>query len=75
MTLKEYLENLNEFISEHPEALDYTVVTSADDEGNYYNPVHYSPTLGLFKNGEFTHIDNFEDCELNVDDINSVCIN
>ena len=75
MTLEEYLNNLNEFIAEHPEALHYTVVTSADDEGNYYNPVHYSPTLGLFKNGEFTHIDNFEDCELDNDDIKSVCIN
>lgn len=75
MTLEEYLNNLNEFVVEHPEALHYTVVTSADDEGNYYNPVHYSPTLGLFKNGEFTHIDNFEDCELDNDDANSVCVN
>lgn len=75
MTLKEYLENLNEFIAEHPEALEYEVVTSADDEGNYYNPVHYTPSIGLFEDGEFTQLDNFEECEIDNKDANSVCIN
>ena len=75
MTLKEYLENLNEFVAEHPEALEYEVVTSADDEGNYYNPVHYTPSIGLFKDDEFTHKDNFEECEIDNEDANSVCIN
>jgi hypothetical protein len=75
MTLKEYIENLNEFVKENPEALEYEVVTSADDEGNYYNPVHYTPSMGLFEDGEFTHQDNFEECEIDNEDANAVCIN
>ena len=46
MTLREYLDNLNKAVNEHPEYLELEVITSKDDEGNGYNVVYYGPTVG-----------------------------
>ena len=69
MTLKEFIDNLNKLAEENPEALDMDVVTSADDEGNWFNEVHCPPTIGVFKDGEF--------CEPESEDeaVNAVCVN
>jgi len=75
MTLREFMENLNEFIKEHPESLDLQVITSGDDEGNYYNPVYYTPSTGFFEDGEFTCSAHLEESDRDEDDINAVCIN
>jgi hypothetical protein len=75
MTLKEYIENLNEFVKENPEALDYIVVYSSDDEGNSYSQVYYTPSIGQYKDYEFIHAENFEDREMDGEDANAVCIN
>lgn len=55
MTLKEYVDNLNKLIKERPETAEFDVVTSKDDEGNGYNLVYYSPTVGEYdaKDREF----------------------
>jgi len=47
MTLKEFMENLNKFIEENPEALNMLVVYSSDDEGNKYHPVVHEPVKGI----------------------------
>lgn len=52
-TLREYMEELKELAEAHPEALDYPVVYSRDDEGNGFQHVHYSPDVGHFEDGEF----------------------
>ena len=52
MTLKEFISNLNEFVEENPKALDMQVVTSKDDEGNGYNQVYYTPSVGNFDEDE-----------------------
>jgi len=66
MRFKEYLENLNKLAIEKPETLDYTVISSVDDEGNGYNPVIYSPSLGEYDDNEFqSETENF----------NAICIN
>jgi len=66
MTLKEFKENLDEFIAENPEALDLLVITARDDEGNGFNPVHYTPSMGRYEDREF------EQDSLNA---NAVCLN
>ena len=67
MKLKEFIENLNDFVKEYPESLDLEVITSKDDEGNGYNAVHYKPSKGVFDDGCFDDQDN--------ENINAICIN
>lgn len=66
MKLKEYIEGLNELVEQNPEALEMEVCSSADDEGNYFNPVHFGPTLGEMTDGEF---------DQETETPNTVCIN
>ena len=53
MKLKQYLEILNEMVKDNPEILEYDVIYSSDDEGNNFDFVNYSPTVGEFKEEEF----------------------
>jgi hypothetical protein len=71
MTLKTYIAGLQEIAEKHPGAI---VVYAADDEGNSYSPVHYTGTVGNFKDGEFQSQKNLKDAG---DDspLNAVCIN
>lgn len=75
MTLKEFMENLNEFIKENPETLEMEVVTSKDDEGNGYNRVYYTPSKGMYEDGDFISFDSLEDYGKDEDEINAVCLN
>lgn len=43
MKLKDYISHLQKIAKNHP---DLEVVYSADDEGNSYGAVHYSPAVG-----------------------------
>ena len=54
MKLKEFIESLNEIVKENPNSLEMEVICSADDEGNHFNRVYYSPTIGRYNSdGEF----------------------
>jgi hypothetical protein len=75
MTLKEYIENLNEFAKLNPEMMDMQVITSSDDEGNGYNLVHYSPSKGIYEDGGFIPSSNYEDDERDENETNAVCVN
>ena len=67
MKLSEYITSLNKLLEENPEAADYLVITSIDDEGNGFNPVHYEPQIGGY---------NKEENEFSVNlTANSVCLN
>jgi hypothetical protein len=44
----QFIENLNNLIKEMPECADFDVVTSKDDEGNGFSPVHYEPQIGSY---------------------------
>ncbi len=68
MKLKNFLENLNEFVKQNPKVLELDVVTSSDDEGNSYNLVHYSPSIGIYEDREFEATED-------LDEADSVCIN
>jgi hypothetical protein len=78
MKLKEYLENLNNFVKENPDALDLEVIYSSDDEGNDFQAVHYTPQMGIFEGGyrgEFISSEQLEDWDRSKEEINAVCIN
>lgn len=75
MTLKEYINNLTKFAEENPEALDMQVVTSKDDEGNGYNPVYFEPSKGIFEEGDFITVEQYEEYERNSSETNAVCVN
>lgn len=71
MNFKTYVENLNKLLTEHPEYGGFNVVTSADDEGNWYSPIYFAPTVGFFADGEFTGEVDFD----TLDEINAICVN
>ena len=81
MTLKDYIANLGKIVEENPEHGDLQVVYSKDDEGNGYQGVHYTPTIGMqdFDEGEFTSFNEDPDVHpedtCTVDEINAICIN
>ena len=67
MNLKEYATSLNKLLEDHPEAAEFQVVTSIDDEGNGFNKVFYEPQLGGY---------NEEDREFDENLVhNAVCLN
>ena len=73
MTLREYLNELQEFAETFPECLDMDVIYSRDDEGNGYQKVYYGPNKGVFE--EFISAEQLEDWNREPEDINAVCIN
>lgn len=46
MTFREFVDNCNKLIAERPEIGEYQAIAASDDEGNYFTPVHYTPTIG-----------------------------
>lgn len=68
MQLKEFLQHLNELVKKHPDAINFDVVYSSDEEGNNFKKVFYAPQLGLFDGETFG---NSKDEKQN----NSICIN
>lgn len=81
MKLKEFLNNLNEFVKDNPKALDYEVIYSADEEGNGYNMIWFEPSDGVYneEDKEFYSRGNLleepEEYEYTEKDCNAVCIN
>ena len=67
MKLKDFAKNINELLESRPEAAEYLVVSSKDDEGNGFNLVTYTPCIGKYE---------VEDVDFNEEiKANSVCIN
>ena len=58
MTVREYLNGLNELVEENPEALDYVVIYSRDDEGNAYQHV--------YGNGTLVEVENFDERDVDL---------
>lgn len=82
MNLREYINALEEFAKENPEAEELEVIYSHDDEGNCFQRVYYTGTLGYYDGeykGEFHSKQNIEEDydEEEIEDypINAVCIN
>ena len=72
MKLKKYKEALDMLIKQHPEALEYEVIYSHDDEGNEFQKVHSTPVL---VNVENIKDDRFLDLAEDGDKLNAVIMN
>jgi hypothetical protein len=70
MKLKEYLNALNELLEKNPQAGDFLVIHSSDDEGNSFQSVYFKPTLMSVKNLKKSYLEIDDSGEPNV-----VCIN
>lgn len=70
MTFREYVKNLNDLLKKRPDIAAFKVVTSKDDEGNGYNLVRYTPTVGAYDMD-----DRYFTTETDSSNINAVCVN
>jgi uncharacterized protein YkuJ len=68
MRIRAFITHLEAIAKEYGENLD--CVYSTDDEGNGFNLVYYSPTIGYFDGEDFDTKETRE-----IDSINAVCIN
>lgn len=82
MILSEYIRELQSLIDENPEAAELEVVYSRDDEGNGFQSVYWTGTLGHYDGdygGDFITKQNLEEEPEEYEDsdypINAVCIN
>lgn len=67
MTLENYIKVLTKLVQDNPNAGNYEVVYSADDEGNRFEPVRYAPIIGKYEDGDFSDWSTLGS--------NAVCIN
>jgi hypothetical protein len=81
MKLKEYVDNLVKLLEDNSEYGELDVVYSKDDEGNGYQGVHYTPTIGSHDvdEGEFIPFNEDPDVDpcdtCTKEEINAICIN
>lgn len=78
MKLSDYLESLQQLVKDNPKALDYNLVYSSDDEGNYFRKVRYVPTAGTTIEGEFMTKEHYKEWNDGDDEgfkENAICIN
>lgn len=78
MTLEDFTNNCINLMKDRPETADYKVVFSIDSEGNAYDNVYYSPSVGMMdEEKEFYNEEDEENAERResqqYDD--AVCIN
>lgn len=78
MTLEDFTNNCIKLMKDRPETAEYKVVSSIDSEGNAYNNVYYSPSVGMMNEyDEFYNEEDEESAECResqqYDDV--VCIN
>jgi hypothetical protein len=63
MTLEDFTNNCIKLMKDRPETADYKVVSSIDSEGNSYNNVYYSPSVGMMnEDDEFYNEEDEEGC-------------
>jgi hypothetical protein len=82
MKLHKFIDQLNKLVEENPQVKDFDVIYSIDEEGNAYDKIYFSPTIGNFSGDQFRTQDYIEefneeypDEKLENLEVNSVCIN
>ena len=80
MKFKQYVENLNNFLEEHPELAYMETIYAVDDEGNDYHSVYNEPSLCQVEdvNTHSLEMVGFYDDdsdEISKEDCNCICIN
>lgn len=77
MNLRDYIESLKDFASEHPEYLDCSVVCTADDDYNFIVGQEPTPMFHDKDNNYFFDEDSFNEEFYGEDDFfaNVICVN
>jgi hypothetical protein len=71
MTLLELKHHVDTLLKLYPEYKDAQLVYSVDEEGNGFNPVSYSPSIGFYDGNYFTEAET----STGVNGEKAVCIN
>lgn len=53
MKLKTFLEGIKLAVAHIENWEELEVISSSDDEGNFYSKVYFEPTLGIFEDGDW----------------------
>lgn len=69
MKLKDYINHLLEIKKKYGGELE--CIYSSDDEGNYFEPVYFTPTVGCFD----VDGDGMFDTDATKEEVNCVCVN
>lgn len=80
MKLKEFLNNIQEMVKKDPSLLEKNVIFAKDAEGNGFEEVYYSPSVGVYDTEEYEFVpadseDFEEEYEYTKEDINAICVN
>ena len=73
MKLHEFRNKLNEILEKYPNADDFDVIYSSDDEGKSFDLVRYNPSVGNFnvKTKEYKDLSY----DIKRTKVNTICIN
>jgi len=58
MKFKEYVQEINQLLADHPESADYDIYSSIDPEGNGYYRVNYGPEIRMRVGNESYYVDH-----------------
>lgn len=70
MKFKEFVSNVNAMLKNRPETGEFDVFCSKDDEGNGFNEIEFTPSVGKMDDGYW-----YSDDEEYHDKPNAVCVN
>ena len=74
MTVRNYINTLVEMVKKNPEIEHYEVIYSADDEGNTFQKVNFTPTVMIADGLDNAYVE--VESIMNVDNnANVLCIN
>lgn len=74
MNLEKFVNKLNAFYEANPQANLLPVYVVAN-HGQSVEEICYDPQLVYIEEGDYTPLEDFEECDLNKEDINGVLIN
>lgn len=73
MKLSEYIKNLESILKENG---DLEVIYASDDEGNSYDKIYFTPSVGHYNSEEKEYFQEGESMEeMELTEINAVCVN
>lgn len=77
MKLKEWLDKLNKLVESDPGILEVEVIYAKDEEGNSFEVVQYTPSIGFYdsKNQEFSGQESLYDPNEGENLTSVVCLN
>jgi hypothetical protein len=75
MTVQEFMNAMNQLITEHPECLDMTVIASGDAAGNTFDLISHLPSMGIFDHWDYDSRIIPKDYELKGKEMKVVCVN